>query len=252
MLIYFFQLLSSFDGWIAPYLSGLVRACLYGALSGVGALILYAVVSNQSRIKGLKSEARRLRKQMLDATLSYREMMQLSKKNLMVSLRLLGHALWPCLLSSLPPILFMAWMSIYQSYTLPTNGMPISVTFVPKTAPVVIEPSGISTEFGNGKRVIAVEPGQSMWFGIDGKTVYEGIITNPPVETVHKKRWWNAVMADAAGYIRSDAPVDKIVFDFPRKRFIEGGPAWLATWELPFFLLLFISGIVTKLVFKIE
>jgi len=252
MLVYLFDLLNWFDGWLAPYLSGLLRAGLYGALSGAGALVVYAAVSDQIRIKELKAETRLLRKQTLDASLTSLEMLQLSKKNLIASLRLLGHSLWPCLVSSLPPLLFMAWMSVYQSYTLPADGIPVSISFVPETARVVIEPSGISAERGNGKREVAVKPGQRMSFSVDGKTVYEGIFGDPPVESVHKKSWWNLLLADKTGYVRSDAPVEKIVFDFPRKRFIESGPDWLATWESPFFLLLSLSAIVTKLIFKIE
>lgn len=252
MFNHVFGLLNLFNGWLASFLPGLGRVCLYGAFSGVAALFLYSVISNQGRIAGLKSETRRLRKQMRDTNLKYGEMIQLSKINLVVSMRLLGHTLLPSILSSLPPISFILWLTIYHSYTLPTNGKLIAVTIVPETAQVVVEPSRISIETGNGKRAIAVEAGQSVRFASEGRTVYEGIITDPPVGAVRKKLWRSALVADEAGYIHSDVPVDEIMFDFPRKRFIEVGPTWLVTWEFPFFLSLLISAVTTKLVLKIE
>ena len=252
MLNNLFEYLNVVDGWLAPYLSDLVRIGLYGAVSGFLALLIYVLLSNQSKLKKLKGEVKVLRNQMRVATLNYREMMQLSKKNVLVSLRLLGQTLKPCVLSSLPVILFMTWLSNYFSYTLPINGKTINVSIVPNTALVVVEPSKIAKQLGNGKYAVDIEAGERMWFSVDGKTVYEGIITDHPVPTIHKKRWWNSIIGNDAGYIRSNVPVDEIIFDLPRKQLIEGAPAWLSTWEFPFFLLLFVTSITTKVMFSIE
>lgn len=247
-----FRLLNLYDGWLATFLPDVLRVCLLGALSGVTALILYVVVSHQDRIAALKSETRRLRAQMRDISLTYRDMMQLHKQHLITALRLLGHTLVPGILSTVPPLLCTLWMSAYHTYTLPTPGKPIRVTLVPELTSVVIEPSPIRYDVGNRQRAIAVETGQSLRITNQGRTVYEGAITDPPLGRVHKKHWWNTLAADEAGYIHADAPIDEIIFDFPRKRFIAGVPGWLATWELPFFLGLSASVVAIKLACKIE
>ena len=252
MLSHIFFVFNSLDGFLALFLSDFVRACVYGALSGTVAILLYSILSNQPRIKALKSETRRLREQMRNPTLIYQEMIRLSITNLAVSLRLLGYVFLPCLFSSIPPMLFILWLSTYHSYALPPGGTPIGVTFVPENEKIVIKPSWTGSDLGNGKRAISVEAGEKIWFGVEDRTIYEGIITEPPVRSVHKKRWWNALMADDTGYIRSDAAVDEIVFAFPRKRFFARGPVWVRTWEFPFAALCLISAITTKWVFKIE
>jgi hypothetical protein len=252
MLNYIFQYLNIFDGWIAQVVAGLVRTSFYGAVSGFAAVGIYAVVSNQRRLRELKNETRRLRGLMRDTTLSFREVIDLNKKNLIASLRLLAHSLWPCVLSSVPPIVMMMWFSNYQSYTLPLDGKPVNVTFVPERIPVVIEPAGVRRDLGDGRHAIVVGDGQRVRFGFGDRTIYEGIIAEHSVDTIHKERWWNAFLASEAGYIRADAPIEEIKFDFPRKRFIENGADWIATWEFQFFLALVVSSLTAKVAFHVE
>ena len=252
MLNYLFLFYNSVDGFLALFLPGLPRTCLYGATSGALALFLFAVFSNQAKIRSLKSDTKRLRKLILDTKLHPREVIKLSRKNLTLSLNLLNVVFWPCIISSIPPIFTLLWLSAYHSYALPANGVNVTFSVTPEVPKLRIEYSDIGRDFGDGKRELAVEAGRSIRLGIEGRTAYEGIITDPPVKEVRKKHWWNFLIEDGAGYIRSEAPVETIVFDFPRKRFIEHGPIWLATWELPFSLSLFISAITTKYMFGIE
>jgi hypothetical protein len=245
------QLLNLCDGWLAMFLPDVLRVGLWGGLSGVAALGLYTVVSNQDRIAALKGETRRLRTQMRDATLTYGAMLQLNQQNLTVSLRLLGHTLLPGTLSAVPPMVCMMWISLCHTYTLPPAGQPIRVTLVPELTSAVIEPSHMRTDAGNGKREIILAAGQPLRIVNQGKTVYEGRIAAPPLGQVHKKHWWNALVANEAGYIYADAPIDEILFDLPRKRFVAEGPLWLATWEFPFFLGLTVATVTMKLACKI-
>jgi hypothetical protein len=107
------------------------------------------------------------------------------------------------------------------------------------------------TDAGNGKREIIIAAGQPLRIVNQGKTVYEGIFAAPPLGQVHKKHWWNALVTHEAGYIYADAPIDEILFDLPRKRFVAEGPLWLATWEFPFFLGLTVATVTMKLACKI-
>jgi hypothetical protein len=156
------QLLNLCDGWLAMFLPDVLRVGLWGGLSGVAALGLYTVVSNQDRIAALKGETRRLRTQMRDATLTYGAMLQLNQQNLTVSLRLLGHTLLPGTLSAVPPMVCMMWISLCHTYTLPPAGQPIRVTLVPELTSAVIEPSHMRTDAGNGKREIIIAAGQPL------------------------------------------------------------------------------------------
>ena len=246
MVSYLFLFFNSVDGLLALFLPDLPRTCLYGAMSGALALFLFAMFSNQAKIKSLKSETKRLRKRILDTKLHPREVMKISKQNLILSSKLLSLVFWPCIISSMPSILMLLWLSAYHSYALPANGVNIAFSVTPETPKLRIEYADISRDLGDGYRELAVEAGRSIRLGIDGRTIYEGIITDPPLKVLHKKHWWNVLIENGAGYIRSDAPVETIVFNFPRKRFIERGPIWLTTWELPFSLSLFISAITTK------
>jgi len=57
-----------------------------------------------------------------------------------------------------------------------------------------------------------------------------------PTPVLHKRQWWNALMANPAGYLDDNNIVELVQLELPEKQFIPLGPPWLRGW-LPTFIL---------------
>jgi hypothetical protein len=60
------------------------------------------------------------------------------------------------------------------------------------------------------------------------------------------------LIANPAGYLPADAPVDEIVVNLPERSLFAGGPEWLRGWEAVFLPVLFIAALVYKSVRHID
>jgi hypothetical protein len=247
-----FSILNLLDGWLAGWLPGLVRICMWGGMCGTVALAIYSALSDQTAIGQLKREARELRHRMLDPDLARSEFMDLVRRNLAVSFRLLGKTAFPALLSAFPVIVVASWLSAYQSYALTPDNTPVEVEISPNTEGVTLAPSRAFVRDARKIKVIAVEESLPLRFIVDGKVAYHGTPLHPPSGRVQKKVWWNALVGSEVGYIDSDSALEEIRFRFPRKVFTDGLPKWMATWELPFFLCLAVFAVSIKFVFRID
>ena len=73
-----------------------------------------------------------------------------------------------------------------------------------------------------------------------------------PIPVIHKKRWWNLLMANPIGYLPDDASVDVVEIGLTPQEFLPFGPDWIRGWMFTFFTLFLLSSIVFKLLFKID
>jgi len=245
--------LNVLDGWLSGWLPDLARICIWGIVSGCAAMLLYYATSNQAAITSLKKETRDLRNRMLKDDLQYSEVMRLAKNNLSTSIRLLGKVLTPSLLASAPVLVPVLWLATYQSYGLPPAGESVNVTVTPHTSNLQFAPSDRFAYIGDDIRFLAAPDVGPVSIMGGARLVYQGDPTDPPSPVLYKRHWWNSILKNPVGYIDPDSVVHEIRWDFPRKRLMaEGVPGWAATWEVPFFLFVFVAAIVLKVVLRIQ
>ena len=252
MINLIFPIITFFDEWLAAWIPGLLRICIWGTICGAISMALYYALSNQTAIGQLKLEARKLRQRTVDPDLQYSEFLRLGRRNLIISLHLLGKTGGPALLSILLIGVVVCWLSVYQNYTLNPDNTPIDVEILPTAKGVTLAPVESFIRTDRKIRLIAWDSCLMVRFIRGGEIAYGGSPGSPPSRNIRKKAWWNLLLASEVGYIDSHSSLEEIRFHFPRKVFIHGVPKWMATWELPFFLCLAIVTLSTKLVFRIN
>ena len=225
-----------------------VRIVLYGVVSGAAAMAIYLVLSSQARIAQTKTDIRAVRRRLLADETSGREAVTLTKRNFALSFQLLGQVLLPSLASVLPIIFFLAGLDARHALAL----ADAEVRWTPPEVALTIE---TADSVLSGQASIAlplpVAGGIRITDGRGG-AVYDAPAQGWPVAYVHKRRWWNALLENEAGYLATSAPVDEVEFGFPRKTVIGVSPDWLGTWEAMYFVSLIVTTLGLKFGFKIE
>jgi hypothetical protein len=95
------------DGCLAVALPEAVRLVVWGGVSGVASMGLFAVTSPQQRLRELKEQTLDLQKQLSAYDGDFSGAMALTRQNLALSMRRLGWALWPSLLAGVPVVLVL-------------------------------------------------------------------------------------------------------------------------------------------------
>jgi hypothetical protein len=253
MLDVLFPALNQADAFLAVWLPALFRVCLWGALSGASALVIYKLTSDQAGIARLKDQARGYRQQMLDPTLEEAEFKRLVTENLRASLHLLAKVLVPSLVASIPVAAAMFWLSIFFSYQLPEPGENVAVSVIPADAEVSAVPAeALVVKDGHTGYVVGFAPKPLQIYDERGIVVYRGNPEDPPSGSVQKRKWWNWLVGSAIGYLDDDAGLEEVRWDFPRRTLMDSGPSWMTTWEFPFFFSLIVVALTIKFVFKIH
>lgn len=252
MINYVFVPFNALDGILAQWLPAIVRFVFWGLLSGVLALALYALLSNQQKLARIKKEIKSLQRSLLTEDLSAGEFKTLGVRNLVLSLTLLKSVLVPGLVSAVPVLLVAFWLSIYYSYEPLTPGNTIDVQVKPRLNHLHIEPLSAVAHEGAPIRLVVPAAGQSITFFDREEPAYVWLPERPLTEAVQKEQWWNTVLADEAGYVRTDSEIETIRFGLERARFVRSTPVWMSTWELPYFLAVLVAALAVKIGFRIE
>jgi hypothetical protein len=229
-------LLAWADASLAEILSSSGRLVLWGALSGVVAMLLYAWISPQERIARAKRELAEARRALDEFDGEFADSAPLLRTMLARAFRPVLLALVPALVSGLPVILVAIWMSTSYGHAYPPPAAEPEIRVTPKT---------MSARWRGG-----APPGVVVFDGA-GRPVEE-LGLEAPVPVLHKRRWWNAVIGNPAGYVPANLPIDAVEVDLPRQQHLGVGPAWLRGWEAIFFVSVAVAAVVVKTIFRIE
>lgn len=254
MLNALFPALNYLDAQLASFLPLAIRVCLWGAIGGATAILVYALASDQRAIAALKAETRNLRKQAMKLDLDNSAAIAIAMRNLKVSLALLGRAAGPSLVSLPPVLVFAAWLFTYHGYQTPGGAGAVSLTVLPEGLGEVSVRPPEAAALGES-RELSLIPSAAMdriEVHVNGRLVYAGNPLSPPAPVIGKEDGWNLLFASEAGYVEADGPVSEIHIGFPIKRLLPGLPDWASGWELPFFLAAFAGALAVKFGFGIE
>lgn len=112
--------MSQINGWLEGVIPLDLILFLWGLLAGVVAVVIYALISPQKRIKKLKEGISQSQKGMWDVDMEFSEFMRRSRENMKQSFKLLGISVLPALASALPVLFLVSWFSrSYDNWMIP-------------------------------------------------------------------------------------------------------------------------------------
>ena len=125
---------------------------------------------------------------------------------------------------------------------------------------VSLSPADIPASFSSGA---ALNTGDGMWTlrwpSKGAEIVLDGaglpVLLLPlevPVPVIHKRRWWNVLVGNPAGYLPDVSALDSISLGIPRREMHSMGPAWSRVWEAVFFTVYVSVSLSIKVMFKIR
>lgn len=230
--------LSWIDERLAAFLPPLARLLLWAAVGAFLSMELYRLASPQRRIGELRRALEHTRRKLADFDGEFEEAWPQIRRMLALALRRVGIVLPATVLASLPLLVFIVWMDTNYGGAFPPPGNPVTVQ-----AAGDFQARWIEDASGAPPRAEVIDP--------VGRPVAE-VPVKAPVPVVEKRRWWNVLIGNPAGYIPDEAPVDRISIDLPRQQFLSIGPAWMRGWEVVFFASLFLFAFALKTVRRIE
>lgn len=213
-------------------------------------MALYWLCSAQDKVAGAKLRAITARERMAAYKgTEFAEMWPLAKESLAASSRHFVVVLVPAMLSSLPALTLMIWVSNHFSFTLPAADSQVNLWSIPANLLADMHPAQneLPGYIVNWPMQDAALPIRSV--------AGEALLTLPlevGVPVVHQRQWWNVLIANPNGYLPTDATVREVHFNLPKTEYLTFGPSWIRGWEFSYFVLLVLISLVVKLVFKIH
>lgn len=230
--------------WVEHRLSMLIpavpRLLFWSAFAAVFTMLLYWKLSPQARIAQVKQDLD-FAKQRLDR---YEGDMQdawpLMRNMLAHALRQIALVLGPTVLAGLPVLFVLVWVSNTYDYRFPPPAAPVAVTVQP--AEYAAQWLG-AAEARQHPHIVVQDQGR--------RSVGE-VEVRAPVAAMHKRQWWNWLIANPAGYLPDDAPFERLQMELPQARYLPWGPDWMRGWEFLFLGAMMIVALGIKLVFRIH
>jgi hypothetical protein len=242
-------LFTAIDGLLS-FLPLFPRLLLWSAITAVLSMFLYWLCSAQEKVEAAKHRAISARREMAGYEgAEFGEMWPLAKESLAASGKHFLIVLVPAVLSSLPALTLIIWVSNNFSYTLPAAGTEISVHSTPEDSL-----SGVGHDTDQSGNYTLTWPAADKPLTLLSVT-NEPLVSLPltsPVPVVHQRQWWNALIGNPNGYLPGDTHIQDINFGLPRIEYLSFGPTWARTWELSYFFILILCSLGIKVVFKIH
>ena len=242
-------LFSALDGLIS-FLPAYARLLLWAAITGAISMLLYWLCSAQGRVEAAKERAIKARAAMAGYKgHEFGEMWPLAKESLAASMQHFVVVLVPAVLSSLPALTLIIWVSGQFSYHLPQQGAVVKIQSTPAAS--VMELTPVNTD---GENTTVVWPAVEKPVAItttDNIQLFK-LPLDAAVPVVHQRVWWNSLIGNPNGYLPADSNIQEVSFGLPPIEFFAAGPSWARTWELSYFLLLILVSLGIKVAFKIH
>lgn len=229
------------DSLIAIVLPSWLRLILWATLAGGLSMGLYRKVSDQEMILRGKKELMQARERLNAFDGLLRQALPLLRDMLLTALRQVLRVGLPAVVASLPIVFLLNWISSTYGYAYPEAGGPVRIDAVPQ-----------------GFRAVWVQPGNaadkpypSIVILDDGNRIVADLPVAAPVPVIHKKKWWNVLFGNPAGYLPDGIPVERIRASLPHQQHLLWGPKWMRGWEFIFFTSLIAVSAGLKKIFKI-
>lgn len=228
--------LSWLDGSVLAALPAPLRLVLWAVAAAVLSMEAYRLLSPQAKVAAMRRDLAQAQARLTAYDGSFDGAWPLIQRMLGLALGRVGLVLPATLVATVPLVMLLVWLDGAYAHRFPHASEPVSVT-----APGDFQ--GHWVEGGGAPQALIADR--------DGATVAM-VTVAAPIPVLHKPRWWNALIANPAGYLPADAPVDHITLALPRREVLAVGPAWLRRWEIMFFPALIIAAFAYKAARRIE
>lgn len=249
-------LFAGIDGVLAMLMPAMLRLVIWGIFAGWLTMIVYRRFSNQEKIGTLKTLQKQRQKDITQFDGEFAELLPIIRHTLALGFRQLGLALGPALLATVPVFFIVIWVAGEYGYVTPAAGSEVFLS---------IEPAGSEVHWSSTTQVGINAGGWVINWPAQGQslTMHEGMTGEgqPPllvlpleraIPIIHKKRWWNWLMANPLGYLPENGNTDVIQIDLPEAVIIDSGPAWIRGWMFSFFMAFLLSSIGLKLLLRLD
>lgn len=232
------------DGLMRHAIGPFGRVLVWALLCAVISMLLYRLLSPQTRIKQIKAEVKTAQKAMADDDgEDFGQGMRLARAQLGKSFKLVGFVIGPAVAASLPALAMIVWLDGHYGYRCPGPDHNVTITVDPEGT--LIEQVGINPDARDGSCPTVQIPGN-----VEGQSHIVAPAAAIPV--MHHKVWWNHLIGNPAGYLPDDTPITQLRFDLPAQEIIAMGPDWARGWELTFFVALLLGSLAIKKGLRIE
>lgn len=244
-------LFAAIDGVLGMALPAVLRLVFWGILAGWLTMLVYRRLSRQEKIGELKTRQKIQQKKITEFDGEFEDLMPLIRHTLALGFRQLGLALGPALLSTVPVLFLIIWVAGAFGNEAPVAGSMVHLN---------TEPANNNIHWSSITGVEIAEDGwQVEWPGtgqtltlMDGSQLLLTLPMQDNIPIIHKKKWWNILMANPLGYLPDEGETNVIHIDLPEQVIIGFGPGWMHGWMFSFFLTFLLSSLAFKFLLKIE
>ena len=231
------------------------RIAIFAALGSIASMSVFKGLSNPVELAVLKQEISAVQKELARSDLAAGHLKIVILQNLKLTGRQLWLSLWPALVASIPVLFLLAFSSNQFIVETPKSDFRVYVTPQDfQVSPSRFEWLGVNAQWDARKKAwtfYQLDPGQTASLML-GNEKQLGLPTSVPTSVIHKKRWWNYLIANPAGYLDENANIGLFVFNTPTKIIINWGPGWMRGWVFAFLSFLVLFSVVIKVVWKIH
>jgi hypothetical protein len=218
-----------------------LRIVVWAALTAAGSMWLYAAISPQRTIVAARAEMIAARHALAEYDGPFEDAWSLIARALGTAMRSLWLVLPAAMLSSLPALVMLVWLSNAYGYRFPDPPDPIGARVDrPGFDARLVADSNAGASAAQRLEVL------------DGQGAVR--VTVPlarPTPVVEKRQWWNALIGNPGGYLPPASPVERVQLDLPQADILTVGPVWLRSWMPLFFTVLVICSLLIKRISKI-
>lgn len=238
-----FDWIDSQLGNVAP--PGL-RLAFWGIVGGIVSMMIYRAISAQERVAVAKREIAGVRRELNTYDGEFAGAWHLARRLIRLSFIQVGRVGWAAVVASLPLLCLLVWISTAFGYRYPNDNAQAHVEALPSG----YQAHWTTTAAAGGFVVLDSSPRVVVRDGA-GRTVAD-IAVEAPVPQIHKRRWWNALVSNPAGYLPTNSEVSRIRISLPRKEYLPFGANWMRGWEMAFFAPLIAASLAIKMLVGIE
>jgi hypothetical protein len=244
------------DSLLAGVVPPLLRLVLWGIFAGWLTMLAYRLFSNQEKLGSLKAAQKDQNNAIAEFDGEFAELLPLIRDALALGIRQLGLALGPALLATVPALLVIIWVAGAFAYEAPVSGSEVLVNVEPATSEVRWSPTSLvrTVEDINDETGWLIEwPSNQQSLTLsEGQTTLLVLPLTHDVPIIHKKRWWNLLMANPLGYLPQEGETRVVRIELPEKIIIGAGPDWMRGWMFSFFMAFLLSSVAFKFLLRLD
>ena len=243
------------DGALAMAMPALLRLLIWGILAGWLTMIVYRLFSDQEKISRLKTRQKNQQKNIAEFDGEFAQLLPLIRNTLALGIRQLGLSLGPALIATVPVLFIVVWVAGEFGHVSPVAGSEILLRVEPVSADIHWSSTAEVKTSEDGWLINWPAFGQTLTMMEGTKEENQLLLTLPmdeDIPIIHKKRWWNVLMANPLGYLPKDGETDVVHIALPERVIIASGPGWMRGWLFSFFVSFLLSSFAFKFLLRLN